>query len=104
MFSKRSLAQKRRREKEKAIDSLGGCLSSGFLIIFELVFKIGLLPFTLIYLGVFKKSVSSRWKLIYKILAFIVWAFIASIVISSEWNEAKQMEETNSIEVKDSIN
>lgn len=100
MFSKRSLAQKQRRAKKKAFDSMGGCLTSAIVFIF----KISLLPFTLIYYGFFKKSVTDSWKLIYKILAFIIWAFIATIVISSEWNEAKQMEEKNSIEAKDSIN
>lgn len=100
MFSKRSLAQKQRRAKEKAFEGMGGCLT--FAIVF--IFKISLLPFTLIYYGFFKKSVTSNWKLIYKILAFIIWAFFASIAISSEWNKAKQIEEKNSVEVKDSIN
>ena len=100
MFSKRSLAQKNRRLNEKLGNSFGGCVISVLIFLFKLWF----LPFTLIYLGFFKKSVSSSWKLIYKILAFIVWAFIASIVISSAWDEAKRMGEINSIEVKDSIN
>ena len=99
MFSKRSLAQKKRRLNEKALNSSGGYLTS----VVSLFFKIWFLPFTLIYYGFFKKSVSSSWKLVYKIMAFIVWAFIASIVISSEWNEAKRMEKMNSVEVKDSL-